>query len=664
MSGSTVTIPGVSGSTLSLPFVGSANIGLAQQISNALAAASASSHLDVVNYTGGALPVVPGGDTILELVLSSSVSGSITVPAAASGVSEVLIVSNTQALTIHGSGSLSIIGGGPGSLDIIDPGIIDVGAGIGPTGMVSMTFTSADSPYQVAMGQGFETVNGQGTGTITGGTGPDAINTSGTGPNVIFVPGPNATISAGSTGGDTVTATGFAASIDGAAGTLTVNDQGYLDTITGPDTAAAAVTTGGFRADVTGGSTAGATLTEIDTGLSNTIQAGAGATNVTLKGTSGRTRGGTGAFTVDDLTAGNTIIGATSSLTTVTIGAAATGTDLFGRSGNTSILDLASGALIGPGGGANSAVTIGGANSAVYGEGTGGGDFTASIGAANAIVAIGSANATVDGTSSLASGALVFGGFSNTAANDGNLVFNGGADQVFVITGGSNATVNAGTGTTYTYLGTGVIGSSNNLINGGSGALDVTFIGGAGSATVFGGTGAASLFGADGADMNFTGDTASGAPGGFLFAAGTSVGGETLNAAASTTNDTLNASAGNDSLIAGSGKDILVAGANTGSLGGAGTVTGGDAMVAGSGVDTLEFVKGVWTGAAVVTNFSSPDIALLAGYGSGAAAAALASATVTGSGPTSDTTIALSDGTHITFVDQTVQSLTGHILSF
>jgi len=662
MSGSTVTVPGVSGSTLSLPFVGSANIGLAQQISNALAAASGGGHLDTVTYTGGALPVVPGGDTILELVLSSSVSGSITVPAAPTGVSEVLIVNNTQALTIHGSGSLSIIGGGPGSLTIDDPGIIAIGGNIGPTGMVSMTFTSADSPYQVAMGEGFETVNGQASGTIWGGTGPDAINTSGTGLNVINVSGPNATVSAGSTGGDTVNATGFAASIDGAGGTLTVNDQGYLDTITGPDTAAAAVTTGGFRADLTGGSTAGATLTEVDTGLSNTIQGGAGATNVTLKGTSGRTRGGTGAFTVDDLTAGNTIIGATANLTTVTIGAAATGTDLYGRTGNTSILDLASGAVIGPGGGTG-AVTIGGANSAVYGEGTAGGNFTASIGAANAIVAIGGANATVDGTSSLASGALVFGGFSNTAANDGNLVFNGGADQVFVITGGSNATVNAGTGTTFAYIGTGEI-AGGNLINGGSGALDVTFIGGAGSATVFGGTGAASLFGADGADMNFTGDTASGAPGGFLFAAGSSVGGETLNAANSTTNDTLNASAGNDSLIAGSGQDILVAGANTGSLGGAGTVTGGDAMVAGSGADTLEFVKGVWTGAAVVTNFTSPDIALLAGYGSGAAAAALASATVTGSGPTSDTTIALSDGTHITFVDQTVGSLTGHIVSF
>jgi hypothetical protein len=81
MSG-TVTVPGVGNSTLSLSFVGSANLGLAHQISNALAQAASSSTLDVVNYTGGPVPVVPAGDT-LELVLNTAVAGQITVPAAA-----------------------------------------------------------------------------------------------------------------------------------------------------------------------------------------------------------------------------------------------------------------------------------------------------------------------------------------------------------------------------------------------------------------------------------------------------------------------------------------------------------------------------------------------------------------------------------------------------
>src|SRR5580698_7051139 len=197
MSG-TVTIPGVGNSTLSLSFVGTANLGLAHQISNALAQAASNSTLDVVNYTGGPVPSVPAGDT-LELVLNSTVSGSITVPAAASGVAEFLVVNNSNALTINGSSSVSIVGGGPGNLTIDDPNVVDIGGGIGATGTVMMTFSSADSPYQVAMGQGFETVNANGSGTITGGTGPDVIN----------VTGPNDVVEAGSDG-TTVNATGFA----------------------------------------------------------------------------------------------------------------------------------------------------------------------------------------------------------------------------------------------------------------------------------------------------------------------------------------------------------------------------------------------------------------------------------------------------------------------
>jgi hypothetical protein len=41
----------------------------------------------------------------------------------------------------------------------------------------------------------------------------------------------------------------------------------------------------------------------------------------------------------------------------------------------------------------------------------------------------------------------------------------------------------------------------------------------------------------------------------------------------------------------------------------------------------------------------------------------LSTATVTGSGATADTTIALSDGTHITFVDSTSAQLQGHLSS-
>jgi len=658
MSGSSVTIPGVSGSSLSLSFVGSANLGLATQIANALAAAASANTLDVVSYSGGPLPAIPSGDTTLELVLSSSISGQITVPAAPSGVAEFLVVNNTQALTIHGSPALQLIGGGPGSLTIDDPAIVDIGASVGSTGTVVMTFSTADSPYQVAMGQGFETVNSQGSGTITGGTGPDVINVSTTGSNNV--------IEAGSDG-TTINAAGFASSIDGSNGALTVNDSGYLDSITGGVLDSAAVTTSGYRADVTGGSGPASGLTDLDTGLRNTIQAGGGATSVTLDGSFGRTRGGTGSFNVLDQTANNTIIGGTTGLTAVTIAAAATGTDLYGRAGNMAVLDLGADALIGSGQG-TAVMSINGAGTQVYG---GSGNLDVIIGAASVIAAGLGANTTVDASSASATGALVFGGFDSVAASDGTLSVLGGADSLIAATGGSNATIDAGSGFTGVYIGTGASVNpiaGNVVVDGGSGALQVNFIGGVGSATVFGGEGAATLFGVDGTNAMFVGSTAASAPGGFLFANGSNAGSETLNAGSSTTNDTLFAAHGNDSLVAGSGTDFIDVGLNTGSLGSAQTVTGGTTVVGGAGHDLMVFTQAAFAGGAVITNFTSNDSVLLVNYnglaGGNQASIALADATtVPGSGGTTDTTLTLADGTHITFVDATVQQLTGHISS-
>jgi hypothetical protein len=75
------------------------------------------------------------------------------------------------------------------------------------------------------------------------------------------------------------------------------------------------------------------------------------------------------------------------------------------------------------------------------------------------------------------------------------------------------------------------------------------------------------------------------------------------------------------------------------------------------------FGQGAFAGGAVVINFSSVDTVFLAGYDAAAggdqASIALAQATTTGS----DTTIALSDGTHITFVDATTADLQGHVFS-
>ena len=116
--------------------------------------------------------------------------------------------------------------------------------------------------------------------------------------------------------------------------------------------------------------------------------------------------------------------------------------------------------------------------------------------------------------------------------------------------------------------------------------------------------------------------------------------------------------------MAGSGTDFLDAGANSGSVGGAGTVVGGDTIVAGRGSDIMFFSHAAFEGGAVVINFSSlADTVILSGYNSVAggnqASMALADATTAGG----DTTIALADGTHITFVDATTAQLQGHLFS-
>src|SRR5665213_1504729 len=206
MSGS-VTIPGVS-TPISLSFIGSLNVALADQIAAALNAAAAGGTLTKVDYTTGAIvPVAPSGN-IEELILSPTVSGSITVPAAAPGVTEVLVVQNNQPITINGNSNLSIIGGNS-NVTIIDPLVIDMADSGNNASADSVTVTAADSPYIVAMGLGFNTVVGLGAGTISGGPGTNLINVqaSTAGANDIFISGSGDTVLGGA-GASTVNASG------------------------------------------------------------------------------------------------------------------------------------------------------------------------------------------------------------------------------------------------------------------------------------------------------------------------------------------------------------------------------------------------------------------------------------------------------------------------
>jgi hypothetical protein len=604
MSGSSgsSTVPGVSGSTLSLSFVGSANVGLAQQIADALAAASSASTLDVVSYTGGPIPAAPSGTTVEELVLSSTVSGSITVPAAQAGVDAVLVVANTQAITIHGSANLSIVGGGPGALTIDDPNLVVIGASIGPTGTVSMTFSAADSPYQVAMGQGFETVNSQGSGTITGGTGPDVVNVS----------GPNNVIEAGSDG-TTVNATGFAASIDGTAGNLVVNDAGYLDTITGGATTSAAVTTSGFRGLVIGGTGSGGSVTALDNGFHNTIEGGSGSTAVTLQGFFGEAAGGgAGLMSVLDEGFQSSIFAAAGDLSVTTASANA---EVLGGTGLMS-------------------VNAAGSTGDFVAFGSGGGVFSSSASSSGAIVfagagaavSVNAANTTNDtivgGSGAItinagsASGLLVYGPLSGLGMD-----FIGGSNPVTVVGQAGHDTINAGTGPLTAYL------TPNETLAAGSAGGNPT------------------IFGNSNVDVTYTGTAGS-----FVFIA--NVGNETLNASGSSTNNTYFAgvdSTGTNMITGGSGNDFFVAGA------------GADTFTGGTGQDAFVFASANLAGTAmtdVITNFLTGNSNVLLN------GVTTVSASTSGSGSGASTTLTLSDNTKIEFLGvSSVSELHGRIFS-
>jgi hypothetical protein len=235
--------------------------------------------------------------------------------------------------------------------------------------------------------------------------------------------------------------------------------------------------------------------------------------------------------------------------------------------------------------------------------------------------------------------------------------------------GSSNLTVGGGTGSETVNAGTG----SNLLVWGPTGNFD--FVGGTGSATVIGeaasniiSSGSGPLLYAAGYDTpNSSTVTGTGVGGVTLYGGGGGsitygssleggvfvawAGNETLSAAGSTAANLF--FGGQDSTntvlaAAGSGADTLVAGSGT------------DTLQGGSGADVFAFVKDYIDGAAndTILGFTSTDQATLFNYTPGEAATDLAGATVAGG----NTTIALSDGTHVTFVG--ITDLTAHSNTF
>ncbi len=204
-----VTVPGTGTSTISEAFNNQYNSALAQQIADALAAASNAHTLNITTASGGVSPPAPSLPGTNELIILSG--GDYTIPAATGGISDYVVVLDTASpVTIHGGPNASIWGGlGPTTLS--DPALITIAES---AGAVPVTIT----------GTGDLVAGNNANDTIIG-LGNNATIQSGTGNNVLSVGGANNFILAG-TGTNTVLAGGLNDTIDAQAGTAVATLSG------------------------------------------------------------------------------------------------------------------------------------------------------------------------------------------------------------------------------------------------------------------------------------------------------------------------------------------------------------------------------------------------------------------------------------------------------
>lgn len=201
----TATVPGGTPGSPPLTFTYSSGAGLtvAQQIANALGAATKAGTL-TQNTTAGAA------------------SGQVSIPGAsvAGGVSNLVIESLPGATTITGSGGIA-------TNNSSTPSTITAGAGVELfTGSVGGVYSTSSTGAMIGAISGANTITASGSGeTIGGGTGTDLLIVSGTGDVVQ------------SAGTDTINSSGSGNLIFGTStsvtGSMVVNESGTNDTIIG-----------------------------------------------------------------------------------------------------------------------------------------------------------------------------------------------------------------------------------------------------------------------------------------------------------------------------------------------------------------------------------------------------------------------------------------------
>ena len=219
----TTTVPGgPGGPTLTFTFGSSAGLTVAQQIANALGAASSAGTLTQTTVAGGA-------------------SGSLTIPTVGGGRTSDLIIESapTVPTTVTGSGVVTDNSPTPSTITA-GPGVTLL---VGTSGGV---FTATGTGAEIGAFGGSNTITASGSGeTIGGGTGSNLlVLPSGSSGDTVVSSGSDTITSAGSkdliienaastSGGTLITETGSGDTIVGGANPTTVNASGGVGSVGG-----------------------------------------------------------------------------------------------------------------------------------------------------------------------------------------------------------------------------------------------------------------------------------------------------------------------------------------------------------------------------------------------------------------------------------------------
>jgi len=454
-----VTLPGSSGGIVTVQSGSGDHIFVAQIIANTILLASVGGSSGTNLNTPVAVAVDGGTPTTAP-------------PASTDGLQNILYLTGT------GGGSFDVPTGynyvvdlmtGPETItgsNVQVEGYDSAGSNYVLTGNVSIAAANVTGPQNVsvlgtaniATGDGNDTINLTGAGTVDGGAGANVIDVAATAGGAgirVQSEGTGDTVSAnGAFGGaTTVISSGDGASItDTGDGAFNAMLLAAAATLTG-GTGLTDVTTAGSDALVIAGS---GPLTEIDTGTGDSIFAGTAVTaNVSTEGSGAFVAGSIGAFTATDTGTNDTIAAFGASPANVTAG----GSDamVFGGSGTFNVSVGGSGNSVVAGSGSTLA-TLGGTGSYLYSETS-----------ATTVQATGTNDTIVGGggplavtASSSAFGLFVYtnGSPLNFVGDNGPVTIVGSSGAESIAGGAGGTTLFGGTGSNITYT-----GSLGNLVS-------------------------------------------------------------------------------------------------------------------------------------------------------------------------------------------------------